>query len=388
MTQTIADFNNRIESKIHAKDITQVSDIYGLYLEAAGNVLSASDPRETKRVTTITNAIYDQVYSYVAPTDLKDDCIVDIRPQTPRSAIDSLNQTSSRPFDRFREGFTVEDNSGVRTIRIASVTSVSGPTFNECDSLTSNGTWAAGDNATDLAVDSLNKVSGSASLKFNISASGSTAYIENSTMTALDLDDYVNVGAAFVWVYIPSTTIITAVAFRWGNDSSNYYSVSVTASHDNTAFVTGWNLLRFNWDGSTETGSVTDSTIDYARVTFTYSGMAVNSCRVDSIVFRLGNIYELVYYSKYLFKTSAGTWIEKPTTTTDIINLDTNSYNLLLYEMAFLVSQELQKKDSSFDVSFWKSERDKVFGEYARRNKSQALKRQQPYYSTANNRRR
>ena len=388
MTVTIADFQTRIESKIHANDITQVNDIYGLFLEAAGNVLTAADPRETKRTTTITNAIYDQVYNYVLPADLKDDCVIDIRPQTQRSAIDSLGQTSSRAFDRFREGFSVEDNSGVRTIRIAEQTLLAGATLNECDSLTSNGTWATGGNATDLAADSLNRISGSASLKFNISASGSTAYIENSTMTAVDLEDYVNVGALFVWVYIPSTTIITSVALRWGSDSSNYYSRTVTAAQDNTSFITGWNLLRFDWDGSTETGTVVDTAIDYMRVTFAYDGTTVNSCRVDSIVARIGSVYEIVYYSKYLFKTSAGVWIEKPTTTTDIVNLDTGSYNLLLYEMAFLVSQELQKKDGSFDVSFWEKERNKIFAQYKMRNKSQAIKRQQPYYSTANNRRR
>lgn len=388
MSVTISDFQTRLESKIHANDISQVSDIYGLFLEAAGNVLLEVDLRETKRTSTITNALYDQIYNYVLPSDLKDDSVIDIRPQTIRSLNDGLNQSSTREFDRYHGGFTVEDNSGVRTIRIAGTSLTTGPVVNECDSLTTNGTWAAGGNATDLAADSFNKITGSASLKFNVSASGSSAYVENSTMTALDLEDYVNVGAIFVWVYIPSITIITSVALRWGSSSANYYSRTVTVTQDNTAFIAGWNLLRFDWDGSTETGTVIDTAIDYLRVTFAYSGTAVNSCRVDSIVARIGTIYEIVYYSKYLFKTSGGTWIEKPTATTDIINLDTGSYNLLLYEMAFLVAQELQKKDGSFDVAFFEKERNRVFREYKVRNKSQSRKRQTSYYPTANNRRR
>jgi len=388
MAFTISDLKTRLESKIHARNIDQVNDVFGLIYEGAGNVLGEIDPRETKRITSITNALYDRVYDYIVPTDLKSDAVIDIRPQTSRAFGDALNQSSTRDFDRYLSGFSVEDNSGVRTIKIAGVGLTAGPTINECESLTANGTWAASGNATVLASDTFNKMTGNASLKFDISASGTTAIIENSTMTQVDLTNYVNTGAIFVWVYIPSITIITSVNLRWGNDSSNYNNRTVSVTQDNTAFVVGWNLLRFDWSGSTAVGTVVATTIDYLRVTFNYDGTATTSCRVDSIVARLGAIYEMVYYSGYLFRTSGGTWIEKPTADTDLINLDIDGINLLLYEVAELVAMELQKKEASFDVQYWTKKKKETWDNYKQRNKSQALKRQRSYYHTANNRRR
>ena len=380
MTFTISDLETRLESKMHAVNIDQVNDIFGLIYEAAGNVLGAIDPRETQRKASITNALYDQVYDYIAPTDLKADCIIDIRPQTPRNTSDALNQSSTRDFDRQKSGFTVEDNSGVRTVRISPIGLRVGSTLNECESATANGTWAATSNATTLVTDTFNKITGGASLRFDLSASGTTGYIENSTMTAVDLSAIKNAGALFVWVYIPSITIITAVELRWGSSSANYYSVSVTATQDNTAFVVGWNLLRFDWNGLTPTGTPVDTAINYLRVTLTYNGTAVTSCRVDSIVARAGTIYEMLYYSKYLFRTTAGVWIEKPTLGTDIVNLDIDGLNLLVYEIAELVAFELQKRDSSFDVQYWTKKKADTWADYKRRNKSRALKRQRSYY--------
>lgn len=388
MTFTISDFQDRLASKIHSANIDQVGDIYGLILEGAGNLLSAVDPRSTKRTAQITNALYDQVYNYIAPTDLKGSAIIDVRPQGNRATIDNLHQTSTRPFNRFLEGISVEDNTGVRTLKIAGIGLTAGSTVNECDSVTTNGTWAVGGNASGLIADPLNKLTGSASLKFDITAGGTSSYIENSTMTALDLSAFENAGALFVNVYIPSITIVTSVTLRWGSSSSDYYSVTVTATQDNTAFVVGWNTLRFDWNGLTPTGTPVDTAIDYLRVTFGHTTSATTSCRVDSIVARIGSIYLIDYYSKYLFRTSGGTWIEKPTTGTDIINLDVDEFNLLLYEVAELVAFELQKADSSFDVKYWTDKKKEVWGVYSRGNKSQVLKKQSSYYPQSNNRRR
>lgn len=387
---TIADFQTRLEGKIHSRNIDQVNDFFGLCLEAAGNVLNQIDPRTTKRKSQITNAIYDEIDRYVLPSDLKADAVIDIERQASRTISDNFNQVGSETFslNKTAESFSVEDNSGVRTLRLSASGLKGGVTVHTCDSLTINGTWSAGGSATNLIADTLNFISGSGSIKFDVAAAGSSSYIENTTFTAVDLSNVKNTGALFVWVYIPDTTVITSVNLRWGSSSTNYYAVTVTATQDNTAFVTGWNLLRFDWSGLTPTGTPVDTAIDYLRVTFNHSASATTSCRVDSIIARIGTIYNILYYSKYLFRTSSGTWIEKPTLTTDIINLDTDEYNLFLYEMAELVAQELQKKDASFDVKYWMAKKKEVWDEYKRRNKSQSQKRQSSYYSTANKRRR
>jgi len=79
-----------------------------LYEDFCSNdVLLEIDPRETKRTTALTNAIYTNVFNYVIPADLKSDSVIDIRPQTPRANQDNLSLSSTKDFDRFHFGFTI-----------------------------------------------------------------------------------------------------------------------------------------------------------------------------------------------------------------------------------------------------------------------------------------
>lgn len=393
MSYNISDLKDRINSKVH-NSINKIVDVDSLIIEAGNNLLLAVDSPALIRSTQLTNGLYDAVYSYAAPADLKEDKIISLIPQDPlnQTPAQNYNQTYSKELDLRKElgTLSIDDNSTVRTLKAVGIGLRAGVTVNDANSLTTNGTWSAGDNAINLAIDTINYVSGNASLKFDISASGSTAYLENSTMQAVDLTNYVNTGSAFVYVYIPSTSIITSVNLRWGNDSSNYYSATATTTQDNTAFIAGWNLLRFDWAGATETGTVTDTAVDYLRVTFNYTGTATTSCRVDNIVFRLPAIYNLKYYSNYLYRSTAGTWLEKPTASddSDIINTDTTGFNMLVAECALLAAQELAGEDSSFDVDFFKNQKREVWGQYTSNNKSQAMKRREPYYRAYVRRRR
>jgi hypothetical protein len=385
MSYNISDLKDRINAKVH-NSINKLVDVDGLIIEAGNNLLLDVDAPSTIRVTQLSNGLYDAVYSYACPTDLKEDKMISLIPQNPlnQTPANNYNSTYSKEFDLRKEpgALSVEDNSTVRTLRASGIGLRAGVTLNDSNSLTTNGTWAATANATNLAVDTINFVSGNASLKFDLSTGGSTGYIENSTMQSVDLTDYVNTGSAFVYVYIPSITTITSISLRWGSDSSNYYSATATTTQDSTSFVVGWNLLRLDWNGAATTGTPTNIAINYARVTFAYNGTATPSCRVDNIVFRLPAIANLRYYSNYLYRSTAGTWLEQPTSTddSDIINLDTTGFNMLVAECGYLASQELAGEDSSFDVDFFRKERDRVWGQYKTNNKSQALKRREPYY--------
>ena len=99
----------------------------------------------------------------------------------------------------------------------------------------------------------------------------------------------------------------------------------------------------------TSSGVVTAST--KYHIVFTYDGTADTDFRVDSLVYRFGEIFKIAYYSKYLFRSSAGTFQEKVSDDTDLINLDVDSYNLMLLKTMDIVSQELQGEDSGFDLA-------------------------------------
>lgn len=376
MSYLVSDWKTDLERKLHGTTIDKIASPYELAHEAARNVLLQIDPAETKRITEISNALYDNVYRYVVPTDLKGNKILDIRPQANRAVSDNFDQVYSEEFDRYKtnNSFTIEHSDGVKYVRI-SKSLTAGVLLNECESATANGTWAASSGASNLTADSLYKITGSASLNFDLA---STGYIENSTMTQVDLSEHDEISSIFVWVYMP--TVVTNVILRWGNSSTVYWSKTVTTNFDSTSFQTGWNLLRFDWSTASETGTVDPTAIDYIRVTLTYTGTADTDYRVDSIYSRLPEINEMVYYSKYLFRNSSGTWIEKPTDDTDIVNLDTDSYNLFLYESCLLAAQELQGEDASFDVSYWERRRKEAWDMYRATYKSEVIKPQSRYY--------
>lgn len=383
MSYTISDLKTDAENHLHGTTLNKVPGVLNLIYEAGRNVINQIDPRETKRIQQITNALYDKIYDYTVPADLKGTKVVDIRPQAGQEVSDEFQQWYLSEFQQYKERssgiFAIKDNSGTKTIKIAKVLT-QGVTLNSLDSLTANGTWAASNNAINLAVDTVYKLAGSASLKFGVSASGTDATITNSTFTEVDLSVYEDVGSLFTWVYLSDPDEVTNVKLTWGSDASNTWDQTVTTTQDGLTFQTGWNLLRFAWDGANETGSPDSSAVDYLQVNLTYNGTAITTVRVDNIVARLPEIFEIEYYSKYLFQNSSGTWIEEPTDDSDIINLDTESYNLLLYEFLTLVSQVTQGEDARFDFDFFEMRRKEAWDTYRADNKSEVKHKTTTYY--------
>ncbi len=379
---SVSSLKDDLERKLHGTTVDKLRDFYGLAAEAARNVVARIDPKETRRVTNIENALYYSVNKYTVPTDLKGDKIIDIRPQTNREWWNYFTNVYSVDFDLYRtdQTFNVESDSGTKYLR-ASRDLPRGPVLSTLTDITSNGTWVAGSNASNLREDTLNTIVGNASLRFDISASGTTGYIENTGLTSIDLSLYEDIGALFLNIFLPDASNVTNVILRWGSSSSNYWSKTVTANADSTVFRDGWNGVRFDWSGATETGTPDSTAVDYVRITVTYNGTANANYRVNYLVVELGRIYEIVYYSKYLFKDEVtDAWKAAPTADADEINLDVDSYNLLLYEMALLAAQELQGEDSSFDVNYWENKKTEVWKDYMSNNKSEAIKRGETYY--------
>lgn len=381
MAYDITQLKADLEPKLHDLDLDKIAgSFYDKAHQAARNVINKIDPKETLRVVPITNAIYNSVYSYICPTDLKDNKIVTIRPQFANDVNNNFRQYNIKEFGLYPDdnSFTVEYDDSIKTIRLSKALKQSA-VVNTCDSLTSNGTWAATAGASNLSVDSFNYVTSPACLKFDFT--GTSGYVENSTMQSMDLTAFDETGSLFAWVYIPSVTSLTGLTLRWGNNSSNYFSLQATTPFDATAFRTGWNLVRFDWVAATETGTVDVTAVDYVRLTIDYSGsVTLTEFRLDSIMCSIGSIYEIVYYSEYMFRTTGGTWIEKPTSDNDLINLGQTSYNVLLYELAYLIAQELQAESSAFDLAFFEKEKTLAWANYAGNNKSQAQRPQNRWY--------
>jgi hypothetical protein len=346
-------------------------------------VFADVDLRSSKRIVTITPNVFDDVYDYTAPTDIKGYGIIDVRPQAGREIGSKIKLVSSEFFDRKKSDVNllaaIEDDDFARKLRLNIDVNDDVTTVSDFGSTVSpSGTWGAFGDAANVIADTDNYVEGSGSLKFDLVGSGATAGVVNSALTAIDISDYVNAGSALVWVYINSTTNLTNWILRIGSDSSNYYSITVTTQHDSTAFRTGWNLLRFAFVDKSTTGAPVDTACDYCALYMTKSAAkSDDGYRVDNLELHTGEIYEIVYYTKYPWQNTSATYLENSSSATDYINADTDEFDLIVMKGKVEMYRELRDYEQ---MKLAQVDYENMKRAYKRRYKSEALIMQDSYY--------
>ena len=316
------------------------------------------DLRTTKRRSQLSPSLYKQIYQYTKPTDMKGLGLIDIMPQINRSQGHSGEWvlTSPEEFDRMKSVYrlvaAVYDADTVGKLWLSAVIADDKATIHECDSLTADGTWAAvvGSDASTLTLDKYDYVNGSASIKFSVGTTGTTPSIQVTGMTEKDLTDYQG-REIFVWIKIPSgaAASMTSFTLRWGSSTSAYYYRTATTTNEGLAFVDGWNLVRFDWDtSSSSSGSPDVTAINHVRLIINLSGAlgsATTDWHIDFIVARSGVIHDVIYYSKYGWRTSTGTWLENSTADTDVLNADTDEVDLISAYVDYMFARALKNKD-------------------------------------------
>jgi len=369
---TISNLKDDVVAQLHNTSINKFQNFYGAVNRAARQIQADADLFETERTSQITNAIYDRVYDYALPSDLKGNKIINITPQA--TSADNMLQKNNQEFSIYRQDktYNVQFNSGVKTIKLSASQSTG-------IQIGQDGTWVASDDAENVSEDSQYRLSGSYSTKFDLSGAGTDGAIINTTFTSSDLETHENVSALFMWLYIPDSSIMTSVELQWGTDNANYWDRTATEGHSED-FLNGWNLIRFDWNGATENGTPDSSDISYLKIVVNYDGTADTDFRLDSIISKLGNIYDINYYSKYLFQSSAGVWKENVNDDEDIVNLDTDSYNLLTYKVAEVLAMQQQGESSGFDVAYYVENYQRALAQYKRTYKSKINKIVDIYY--------
>lgn len=375
-----------VERKIHG-NVSQ--SFFGSLNEAARWLLNAIDPYETKRMTTIENAVYDEVDKYYLPYDVKDNRVIDIRKQRYRTYRDSFDQVSNRTFDKYNSTgngygaigtFTIESLDGIKFIRLKDHLQDSTLILNQCDNLTNNGTWNVYRSVSNLQVDKLNYLSGNGSLRFNVSTSTSGA-LEVDGINPINLTDYMGTGAIFTWLYLPNPEFMSNMTIKFGSDPLNYYSYTVIGPHNNTVWLTGWNLVKFPLDGLITTGNPNMQSIVNVRFELQTTGQPMYNCNIDNIVVRNGFVYEIEYYSSFLFNNATtGLWQATSYDLGDNINLGVTSYNLLMLRTAVIEAQEV--RNSPTDVQVLSAELEKEMANYLASNKSEYIEPTESWYKT------
>lgn len=385
MAYSITTLLNDLIGVTHGTTVNKIPNLYGLINRAARQILLDVDPKETQRVVTLV-PVFSSVYDYAMPADVKGDKIIDLRKQAGRMPGDNFSQVYSETFDSNKRlnldnRIYTQWNTGVKSLRIEAPMLTSPVTLSDTSTITG---WATTVGASTISLDQTNNVAGGGALTFNLLAGSATGYIETSTLSPVDLTIYKNTSYGFLWVYLPTGSLVTNINIRWGTDSSNYYSYAVTQNQQGIAFQNGWNIISLPWASATVTGAPTITNMKYTRSTFAYNGTLQTGVKICNLTFNLGYSMELVYYSKYLFRdVSTGAFQETVIDINDVsklINLDTESYNLFFNKCAYFVAQQLQGADAAYDATFWDTEYQSALMKYKAQNPSEAKIKAETYY--------
>jgi hypothetical protein len=379
MAYTINNLLTDISTVTHGTTTNKIPNIYGIISRAARDLLLDVDPKETIRTVTVP-AIFNGVYDYTTPADVKGDNLIDIRPQVGRQYNDQWEQTYSDNFDRTKSlnnnnQFTVEWSNGNKTMRIEGATLTQGTVISDTSSITG---WTP-------AV-TLNTFSYPTQTCIQFDTTATPTYnMSNSTLLPIDISANVGQSTVFVWVYLPNGSAYTGFTLKWGSSISDYYTKTVTTNQQGLAFYDGWNLLAFEYATATTVGSPNVKAVSYLDLQFAYDSVAQIGVMISQFTSTAGYIYQLMYYSKYMFRNAiSGAFEETVSDVTDngnLINLDTESYNLMFNKTAFYTTQVLQGADSDYDATFWSSEYDKSLKRYRALNPSMRLMKAEPYYT-------
>jgi len=351
MSVTIQQLKNTLTGMNRGASLDDVVNLYELFERVGNTLLGYSDPIETIRNQQLSQFVHDDLQKYSLPSDYKK--VIDIANVEDRQASDRAFRVPSESFSAElnirNKQITVEANEGVKFINI-NWKDRCARTLHTMDSLTSNGTISAVGTATGLKANSQYKLSGSASIEFDVVASDDG--IQNTTMTALDLTDEDEMADFIIPVYLGSVTNLTSLTFIFGNDlTANYWTtVAQTTQADGTAFRVGWNFILCPWATATKTGTVTATTIDSFKLTVQATG-AISNIRVDNILVSMGRPFDLKYYSQYIFKNLAGTWISIPTVDTDSCVLSGVILQAYILECLIAINQQLRTNPADYNYA-------------------------------------
>lgn len=353
-----SEFKTLLASEIQNRNGMLV-DEDGLINRAVRKVTGMVDLRTARRKATLSPSLYNGIYDYVCPSDLDGHKIIDIPAQAKRADGEFyLVPSSEFAVNRDAGAIAIRDYNGTRSLQIASAVDSNSLVVSSLDSLTAGSSdgssWALFGDAENVARDDADYAEGNGAISFDISAAGgTTAGIQHSQINALDISDYLGgTSSFFVWAYITSTTNLTNYILRFGTDSSNYYSKTTTTRHDGTAFVNGWNLLRFDLSSLTETGSVTDTDIGYFVIYMTKTAGKVSETdyKFDYLVLKKGVKHEVEYYTSYGWQTAAGAYLENSTDDTDVLVAEKDELELILLAASSIALRECREIDLARDA--------------------------------------
>lgn len=382
MVYTVSDAFSEVSGLLHGTSTNAIENLNGVAFRAARRLLGDLDPVETIRVTQLAN-INQDAFEYICPADLKDDRIIDIRRQANRLALDNFHQTYARDFDVEKNLSVLKNNynilwrNGFKTLQIDTHMLTAPVTV---ESVTDSSIYSAVAGVSSLVTNTADYIYGSSSVSVVQSASVST--IDTTLTDAVDLTDQSDTGRVFLGFWCSDGSKVSSVNIQLGTNNTNYRSLTASTTNDGLAFQTGWNLVGFNIAQGTDTGSYTGS-ITYVSLSVTTT--ANITVKYNFLRSGIGEMFGILYYSKYLFRdATTGVFMESPTSSnqSEIINLDTTSYNMYVFALAAEAAQQVIPLNSELDRDYYDNRYRSEIERYIAKIKSQTQPASITYYRT------
>lgn len=352
--------------------------------------------RGLERETTLVPMLADNQWEYALPNDVLANEIIDLRPQVTndRGQHETYDFVAPEEFDRMKQVekgiYTIVNRDLTRSLRIAAdvedltqqVSTMEDTNWRTFDS--------DGVNDSDVKVDSSDFTEGARAIRFQTDTTDSTdsaVGIQNTAITAFDVSRFLGRGHAFVDARLTTAdTGIHQISLRLGSDSSNYYQISDSNTADCSAFETGWNKIRFNFNAKTTTGTPVDTAIDYAalfwsRDTTTVALLHLNDTDwgFDNLRLKLGKQYKLSYVSRFAWQdTGDGSQLlENSADDSDALMVQNDELEMIASKAAELASQFLRDNE---DAGYYANEYQRLKNAYLMKNPMKGGVLTQEYY--------
>lgn len=384
---TVGEFKDKLSGILNGLNVDEdVNDIDGVLERAVGSMLMEINIPEASGRESIT--LYDGVFDYEAPDNIFGKSLTDFRPQgITRNESDKAYKRNIELFDRTKHilpnGYKIafEYDRGTPIMRVATPK----PTGKvEIDTLDDDD-WTLSGSASGLAVDRNVYYESPNSLRFTLT--GASTGILTKTIDSLDIDEYEDLGVAFLAIYIPDDAVtLSSIELRLGSSASAYDSVTATAGFLGDFEVNKWILVPFDFSLSTSTGTPDWSAIDYAQIRLTTTG-SVTNFRIGKLFMSLPSPHEVLFESTAVFKAEGEVPTKEITSDEDIIVLADPAYRVYEKVAALEIAKEVggaSRKQKIIDLEgdlYGTANKVGLYARYREENPPERIKQDNTYYN-------
>jgi len=231
----------------------------------------------------------------------------------PGQRITEFTMVSPLRFDSaflWSRRFAVQVVAGVQTLRMKSVDG-NNAALNTATAYNQNGTWVGASAIGTVGTDSYEGFSLGASVSFLYNGTSGTLTNDGNTYTTfkpVDMTTYNNRSNIYFDIDFSSVTNLSSLTLKWGTDSSNYFTATVTTDYLSNAFTTGWIRIKIPWSSvPTTVGTPIISSIKYLQLTVSTTGSNnLGLVRVQNFFVSENVPVVLTYYSTNMVTTLAG----------------------------------------------------------------------------------